>query len=62
MENRNLPLPPEQQMTYGQWLDRLAELCDDPNADTDDIIELAREIAKDEGLRQAAASYWNEPR
>ena len=53
-------LPPPQKLTYGQWLDQLATLCNDPEARSDDIIDLAREIATDEGLRQAAASYWNE--
>lgn len=52
--SQNLPLPPAQKMSYTQWLNRLARLCDSPDADSDDIIDLAREIATDPILRAAA--------
>ena len=39
-------LPPAQTMTYSYWLRSLLDLCNDPEASSDDVIDAAREIAE----------------
>jgi len=39
-------MPPPQIMTYSYWLRSLLDLCNDPEASSDDIIDMAREIAE----------------